>query len=186
MAKHLGAKFALLMSAAAAVGFSFAPVAEATPVNYDFSVSITSGVLDGTTANGTFSYDDSSIVPGGVQTATNLLTSLDFTLNGTTYDATTANTGQLTFDGFGNLISFVFGTDCVVGSCTLGRGAGSFFVSSEDFAYFTRRPLGAGLGTTSYSPATPSVSVPEPAALGLFGLGALLLGLFAGARRRLG
>jgi hypothetical protein len=29
-----------------------------------------------------------------------------------------------------------------------------------------------------------STSVPEPAALGMFGLGALLIGLFAGLRRR--
>jgi hypothetical protein len=30
----------------------------------------------------------------------------------------------------------------------------------------------------------PTAPVPEPAALGMFGLGALLIGLFAGMRRR--
>lgn len=185
MSKLLGAKLALLMSATA-LGFSFAPVAKATPINYDFSVLVTSGPLHGTTANGTFSYDDSSIVFNGVNNATDLLTALDFTFNGVTYGAGTANTGHLKFDGVGNLTSFIFGTHCTAGSCQLGTGAGSFLVSSTAFAYFVRRPqLGAGIGTTNYSPATPSVSVPEPGVLGLFGLGALLLGLFVGARRRM-
>lgn len=184
MSTHFGAKFALLISAAA-IAFSFAPTAEATPVNYDFSVSVSNGPLHGTTANGTFSYDDSSIVLGGVNNALDLFTALDFTLNGTTYDAGSANTGQLRFDAAGNLISFIFGTHCTAGQCKLATGAGSFLVSSTAFAYFVRRPqLGAGTGTTSYSPVTPSVSVPEPGTLSLFGLGALLLGLFVGVRRR--
>lgn len=183
MSKLLGAKFAFLLSATA-LGSSFAPVAEATPVNYDFSVLVTSGPLHGATVNGTFSYDDSSIVLNGVNDGTDLLTALDFTFNNITYDTGAANTGQLTFDGAGNLTSFIFGTDCTAGLCKLGTGAGSFLVSSTAFAYFSRRPPGAGIGTTSYSPAAPSVSVPEPGVLGLFGLGALLIGLFASARRR--
>ncbi|WP_449423174.1 PEP-CTERM sorting domain-containing protein [Rhodanobacter lindaniclasticus] len=174
------------MSFTAVIGFFFAPVAKATPVNYDFSVFVNSGPLHGTTLNGTFSYDDSSIVPGGANNALDLLTALDFTLNGTTYDASTANTGKLTFDAVGNLTSFIFGTTCTAGQCTLSTGAGSFLVSNTAFAYFVRRPqLGAGTGTTSYSPVTTPVPVPEPGTLGLFGLGALLLGLFVGARRRM-
>lgn len=185
MSKNLGAKFALLLSFTAVIGFFFAPAAKATPVNYDFSVVVTSGPLHGTTLNGTFSYDDSSIVPGA-NNALDLLTALDFTLNGVTYDASTANTGKLTFDAVGNLTSFIFGTDCTAGLCKLSTGAGSFLVSDNAFAYFVRRPvLGAGTGTTTYSLATTPVSVPEPGTLGMFGLGALLLGLFAGARRRM-
>jgi hypothetical protein len=53
--------------------------AEATAVNYSVSVTATSGPLSGTTATGTFSYDTSSIVLGGRNDHTGLLTALNFT-----------------------------------------------------------------------------------------------------------
>ena len=174
MHKNLRTKAASLMFAAAALGFSFAPVAEATPVNYDFSVQV---ITDPSlSADGTFSFDSSSITPGATNTATGLLTALDFTFNGITYDATTANTGFLSFDADGNLTNILFGTNCdKVKNCSL-----PWFARSGTFTY--GRP---GTGKLSYSLATAAVPVPEPSMLGLFGMGALLIGLFFGTRRRL-
>ena len=55
-----------------------ASAAQAAPITYDFTVTGTSGPLNGTAAHGTFSYDFSSIVPRGSSQATGLLTSLSF------------------------------------------------------------------------------------------------------------
>lgn len=186
MLKNLGAKSALVMFAVAAAAFSFSPVTEATPVKYNFTANVTqsnSSVLKGSTVNGSFSYDSSSIIAGANNKAVDLLTALDFTFNGITYNAATANTGRLTFDSSGTLTDFLFGTNCTAGNCTLVR-TDSFLVSSTRFKVFARTPgNAAGTGTTIYSLAP--VSVPEPGTLGLFGLGVLMLGLFAGTRRRM-
>ena len=69
--------------------------ANAIPINYSFSVMATAGPLDGVTENGTFSYDSSSIVPGGININTGQRTALSFTWNAITYNQTTANTGAL-------------------------------------------------------------------------------------------
>lgn len=56
----------------------------ATPITVDFSVTATTGPLSGTTANGTLTFDSSTIpgsLPGAVD-ATGLLTDLNFTWNG--------------------------------------------------------------------------------------------------------
>ena len=174
MPKTLCTKAAFLTFAVAAVGFSFAPVAEATPVNYDFSVQV---ITDPSlSADGTFSFDSSSITPGSTNTATGLLTALDFTFNGITYDANTANTGFLSFDADGKLTNILFGTNCdTVKTCSL-----PWFARSGKFTY--GRP---GTGRVTFSLAPVAVPVPEPGALGLFGLGALLIGLFVGVRRRI-
>ena len=160
--------------------------ANATSVKYDFTITATHGPLNGTVSHGTFSCDSSSITPGTENDATNLLTALDFTWNGTTYNAATANTGMLAFDAAGQLDAFVFGNSCYSFNCFVQTGldqwfvqsAGSygFFYSMPDYTYF-------GAGTITYSLAT--TSVPEPAALGMFGFGMLLIGLFAGLRRRM-
>jgi hypothetical protein len=187
MLKKLGAKSAFLLFAAAAGAFSFAPVTQATPVHYDFTVHITtsnSNAFKDSTASGTFSYDSSSIVVGGHNDATNLLTAFDFIFNGIAYDTATVNTGRLTFDSSGVLTAFMFGTHCTAGACVMPR-SDAFLISSTSFTFFLRTPgTAAGTGTTSYSLAP--LSVPEPGTLGLFGLGALMLGLFAATRRRIG
>jgi hypothetical protein len=186
MLKMLGVKSTFLLFAAASVAYSVAPAAHATPIQYDFTVHVTnsnSSVLNGSTTNGSFSYDSSSILVGGKHAATGLLTGFDFTFNGISYNAATVNTGFLTFDASGVLTDFLFGTNCNAGTCTVVR-SDSFFVSSTAFTFFARTPANsAGTGVTAYS-LTP-VSVPEPGTLGLFGLGALLLGFFAGTRRRI-
>src|SRR6516164_2876039 len=98
MSKTLCAQTQWLATAAAAA-LSFAPRAEAYIISYDFTATITSGPLSGQVDNGSFSYDSSSIIPGGVNDAADLLTALNFTFEGVTYNAHTANTGFLAFDG---------------------------------------------------------------------------------------
>lgn len=192
MSMNLGTKTACSALAAAAVAFSFAPAAQATPINYDFSVHVNSGSLSGTTENGSFAYDSSSIIPGGTNSTAGLLTALDFTLNGIAYDANSANTGFLSFNAAGDLTGFLFGNNCVAGRCGLiSRGDSWFartFGRTNNFTYTAVDSLGrpsAGVGNVSYSLAPVSVPVPEPGTLGLFGLGALLIGLFLGVRRRM-
>jgi len=74
--------FALTVGLALTIGLT--SKLEASPVNYTFSVTATSGPLAGTTATGTFSYDTSSIVHGGTNSNTGLLTGLNFTWDGIT------------------------------------------------------------------------------------------------------
>jgi len=178
---NLHCKAVLLTLALTAAAVAFAPAAMATPVNYQFTVDVTSGPLTGTTDHGTFSYDSSSITPSNYNVAAGLLTALDFTFNGTAWNAGTANTAWLEFDGAGNLISFNFGNNCSAGSCTVISGTNAWWVSqgAGGFAYSTPGFNGIGYGDVSFALA----NVPEPGSLGLFGFGLLLLG--AAVRRRL-
>jgi hypothetical protein len=113
-----------LLAAAAGLALTIAvmPTAEASPITYAFSVTATSGPLNGTTASGTFTYDTSSIVLGGTNNATGLLTDLDFTWNGIAYTETTANTGFLAFDTTGTLTDYIFGSTCGPGICITSLG----------------------------------------------------------------
>lgn len=109
-----------------AVGMLNTPVAWASPVRYDFTLTVpnypSEGPLAGTIANGSFSFDSSVIPTGGFGNVSQLGLFTDFSLtwNGTAYDQTTANTGSLGFGGYpfagveppGRLTSFVFGNDC--------------------------------------------------------------------------
>ncbi|MGH7102531.1 MAG: hypothetical protein ACREFJ_09045, partial [Acetobacteraceae bacterium] len=131
------AKITLLALAAAAAAFVLAPPAQASVISYDFTVTITSGPLpSGTVENGSFSYDSSSIVPNGSNSATGLLTALAFTLNGITYNASTANTGFLAFK-VGDLVNFSFGNQCFAGGCGADATANSWYASpgGDGFAY---------------------------------------------------
>ena len=164
------------------VAISFAPVAEATPITANFTVNVTSGPLSGTVENGNFSYDSSSIVPNGYNNATGLLTALNFTFNGTTYNSTTANTGWLGFDSAGDLNSFLFGNNCAAGGCTVIFGFDNFFadVGSGGFVYSLPGVNNAFFGNVTLD----HVGVPEPGALGLFCFGLLLLLFGAASRQR--
>ena len=160
----------------------FAPAAMATPITYNFTVNVNNGPLAGTVENGTFTYDSSSVIPGSFNNATGLLTALAFTFNGIAYNAGTANTGILRFDGAGNLVGFAFGNNCVAGNCSVYRGTNQWFAQpgTGGFLYSTPAFDDYADGNVSFALA----SVPEPGALGLFGFGLLLL-LGAAARRRL-
>lgn len=179
MSTNLRCKAALLGLALAAI--TFAPVAMATPITYNFTVNVNNGPLAGT-YNGMFSYDSNSIVPGGYNNATGLFTALAFTFNGIAYNAGTANTGALGFDGSGALTYFVFGNNCVAGTCVVTPGNYEWWVLPGTGGFVYSVPgsdVDFGNSSVSYALA----SVPEPGSLGLFGFGVLLLG-FA-ARRRL-
>lgn len=170
----------------AAVGIAaFAPAAWATPIAYGFTVSDFSGPLAGNTYHGTFSYDSSIVVPGDGREEDGLLTALDFTFNGVTYDASMANTGWLWWDVAGNLVHFAFGTNCFYGACGVDLDTDpdhrTWFLVDDVFAYGkSRDQVGGNVGRVHYAPI--NVSVPEPGALGLFGFGLLLVGM-AGIRR---
>ncbi|HEV7123682.1 MAG TPA: PEP-CTERM sorting domain-containing protein [Rhodanobacter sp.] len=180
MSAKLGSRIAFLALAAAAI--SFVPAAEATPVNYNFTVNVTSGELAGNVEHGSFSYDSSSIVPGDFNSASGLLTALDFTFDGTAYDASTANTGLLGFDSAGNLTSFLISSSCPL--CTFAPGTDNFTITAfpmDGFVYSTAASDNFGYGDVTYALA--GVSVPEPGTFGLFGFGLLLLGGVAMRRR---
>ena len=183
MSTKLGSKAACLALAAAVAAISVVPAAEATPITYNFTVQVTSGPLTGNVQSGSFSYDSSSVVLGGFNSASNLLTALNFTFDGMAYDASTANTGLLGFDSAGDLTSFFFSSSCISLGCTYPPGTGNFTVTPgpNGFLYSTPGFGSYALGDVTYALA--GVPVPEPSTLGLFGFGLLLLGI--AARRRL-
>ena len=153
--------------------------AQAAPLSYSFEVTATSGTLNGTTATGMFTFNDTIIPPGGGPVyGINLLTDLSFTWNGISYDESSANTGWLTFDASGKLIYPGFGNNCNAGSCGVERISVQWYVTGDSyFAYSTGEEIGEG--TSSFKPAA---AVPEPTTMLLLGLG--LVGL-AGVRRKL-
>jgi len=166
-----------LVIIAAGATICLAPAARASIITYDFTADITSGPLTGTDT-GSFSFDSSSIVPGGgANNATGLLTALDFTLNGITYDAGTANTGFLEFDSSGDLIDFGIGTHCTAGTCRTEAGTNSWFAGEGPMAFQYTTPTSGGQGNVTFALA-PIAPTPEPGSLAL--LGTALLG-FAGA-----
>jgi PEP-CTERM motif len=163
--------------------------ANASPITFSFSVTATSGPLDGITENGTFTYDSSSIIPGGLNDNTGLLTGLNFTWNGIAYNQTTANTGLLLFDSSGHLTKALFGDNCIASECsdTGGTNEWSLFAIPGEtttppfgFAYATPSTgVYEGTVTTALSP------IPEPSTLALFGVGvAGLMLVGAGLRSR--
>jgi hypothetical protein len=161
--------------------------ANASPITFSFSVTATSGPLDGITENGTFTYDSSSIIPGGgFNFDPELLTGLNFTWNGITYNQTTANTGFLEFDSSGNLTEAFFGDDCMPGGCQIAGGSNDWALSAvpgetaPNFSYATPSiptDIFGGTVATALSP------IPEPSALALVGVGVAGL-MLVGARLR--
>lgn len=174
-------KLALLVALALAPLF---PVA--SPITVPFSVTATTGPLSGTTANGTFTFDSSSIPASlpGENDSVGLFTDLSFTWNGINYDETTANTGHLEFDAAGNLIGAVFGNDCaspplVAGSCAVVFGLEEWYFALQPlhpdpgFAqsfFYSVQGDGFGDGTETLGQ-TGGGGAPEPTTLALLGIG---------------
>lgn len=162
-----------------------AATAQATAITYDFSVTATGGPLMGDSASGFFTYDSASIVPAGNDAGTGFLTALDFTWDGITYSAATANTGLLAFDGGGNLVAAIFGTNCGAGFCNVTAGHEQWSLTLTNnftrFTYSTPSDAGFDRGSANFAPA-PSTPAPEPLTLSLFAAG--LAGLAARRRRK--
>jgi hypothetical protein len=105
--------------AAAAVLASLPLGVQAAMVDYDFTVTATSGSLAGDVASGSLSFDDSLLaVPNTNYAQTGLLTNLSFTWDGATFNASTANTGQISSGATGQLALLAFGDDCSANGCT--------------------------------------------------------------------
>lgn len=167
----------------ATVMLAICGAASGSSITYDFTVDATSGPLSGDTSSGSFTFDSSTIPSGGGTVfAPGLLSALNFTWDGISYNATTANTGWLTFNSTGGLTSFNFGNDCTATNCTVIGGTTGWLAlpGIGAFAYSTNTSNVIGMGDVSYSLAT---TAPEPAALGLMLFGLAGVG-FAVRKRR--
>jgi hypothetical protein len=178
---------ATLSAIVAGLGLVAAGSAEAFPITYDFTVTATSGPLNGTVSHGSLSYDSSSITLGNTNAATGLLTALSFSWNAIAYTPTTANTGSLSFDTSGKLTLAFFGTECGPASCSLdaANNANGFTLDAfpglvGTIAYTVRGNTTTGFGGR----VTTALAVPasEPTTFALLGLGCVLVGAARAAR----
>ena len=169
-----------LRSAAALACLMALPSLQAATVTYDFSVAVNGGPAGGTTASGYFSYDSSSVIAGGgTNSATGLLTDLVFALDGTSYTELTANTGALGFNSLGGLSSFLIGSSCSRGSCSVSAGLTGWAMNVSGLTYARAGTLGI-FGGSAPTFTLRNGAVPEPASLALVLAG----GLAAFAARR--
>ena len=152
--------------------------ASASPVTYDFTIMNVSGPLGPGPFSGSFSFDSSTIDPGQSVTGPNL-TALNFTLNGITYSASTANDGFLSFGSTGQLVDFCISNSFEApGVCDVNAFSNTFLINSRQFFYATP--------TTDISETDGGITfseVPEPGTFMLLGTG-LLSGMGV-VRRRL-
>jgi hypothetical protein len=157
---------------------SIGSVASASTITYDFSIVNVSGPLGPGPFSGSFSFDSSTIDPGQSVTGPSL-TALNFTLNGITYNASTANDGFLTFGLAGQLVGFCIANSfSSPGVCNVNSFSNTFLLNANQFFYATP--------TTDISETDGGITfsqVPEPGTFALLGTG-LLSGVGV-ARRRL-
>jgi hypothetical protein len=175
-------KIVWLAGVAAVVMLLCAPRANAFPIQYDFHATVTSGPLNGTVEDGTFAYDSSSIIDGGINQAAGILTSLNFTFEGTTYNASTANTGFMIFDAAGNLTSATFGNNCDAGTCFVQPDTNQWWIGGSLLSYAT--PTSAAESDGGNVTFTLVSAVPEPGSLALLAIAVLGLGFAHRSRGR--
>jgi hypothetical protein len=155
-------------------------IAEATLITRQFEFSSTAGPLVFGPNIGSLTYDDSIIpIGGGALNAINLLTDLDVSFAGYSFDETTANTGWLVFDSGGDLLEAHFGNNCGPGYCVIYFGQPQWWIRVGEPPYvendFTYSGFD-GVNDTFYSTnANRLLPIPSPSTLLLFGAGFCLV-----------
>jgi len=151
--------------------------AQASTVSYDFTAAATSGPLAGDAASGSLSFDDSLLaVPNTNYAQAGLLTNLSFTWDGTTFNASTANTGQISSGAAGQLALLAFGDNCSASGCIASSAdANDWFISYSSANQSGRFVYADGAGSYVSSDVTFSpIPTPLPASAWLLLSGALL------------
>lgn len=171
-------------------GMAVPLVANAAPLTFNFTVTGgDSGPLAGVSSSGYFTIDD-SIIPefGGDVIGGGLFQDFAFTWNGVSYSALTAQSSYLSFDFFGSLFGWGFGSDCPntdqVG-CQASSGQNSWLIDYTRFFYGLSQVKDQFYeGTAIVARRQANVDVPEPGTLALLALG--LAATWFGSRRQVG
>lgn len=171
-----------------ATGMAVPLVANAAPLTFNFTVTGgDSGPLAGVSSSGYFTIDD-SIIPefGGDVIGGGLFQDFAFTWNGVFYSALTVQSSYLSFDVFGSLFGWGFGSDCPntadVG-CQVFSGQNNWFIDYTNFVYGLPQLADQFFRGTA-DVRRRQADVPEPGTLALLALG--LAAAWFGSRRRVG
>jgi hypothetical protein len=175
--------FELIVAAILVAGLPLG--AQAATVTYDFTAAATSGPLAGDAASGSLSFHDSLLaVPNNNYAQAGLLTDLSFTWDGTTFNAATANTGQISSGAAGQLALLAFGDNCSASGCTASTADPNDWFVSYSFADQSGRFVYANsAGSYVSSDVTFSpIPTPLPASAWLLLSGALGVALLRAVR----